>query len=79
MKGQLLINIGDATLNVIWDISNSNVDFNEIYNETTNESAFKNRIINNTSLGSMITYKGVRYLTAGDIMIDAEQDILEKT
>ncbi len=72
------INIGDATLNVIWDISNSNVDFNEIYNETTSESSFKNRTINDTSLVSMITYKGVRYLTAGDIMIDAEQDILEK-
>lgn len=72
------INIGEAKLNVIWDISNSNVNFDLIYNEIKDVDVYKNRCINNTSLVSMIEYKGIKYLTAGDIMLEAEEDILQK-
>ena len=71
-----IINIGDASLKVIWDITTSTISFDEIYQETP--SSFKNRAINNTSLVSMITYKGIKFLTAGDIEKKAEEDILNQ-
>ena len=70
------IKIGDATLNVIWDLRSSVFDVDEMYNEDT--TAFNGSYMNNTSLVSMIDYKGIKYLSCGDIEEEAERDIINQ-
>lgn len=74
-KGDV-ITIGEATLEVIWDLQDSEINVDEVYNESP--TYFKNYIINDSSIVSMVTYKGIKYLTAGDIKKHAEEDIIKK-
>ncbi len=70
------IKIGDASLRVIWDMKNSSLDADSMYN--ADPKLFKNRFINDTSVVSIITYKGIKYLNAGDIEEEAEKDIIRQ-
>ena len=68
------IKVGEASLEVIWDLRESSINPDEMYSENT--KTFKNRYMNDTSLVSMITYKGVKILNCGDIEKSAEEEIL---
>ena len=72
------INIGEAQLTVIWDLM---TDYPSLTPNNYSDDALgtiKNHFINDTSLVSRITYKGKRFLTAGDIEVDVEKEILKK-
>ena len=69
------INIGNATLEVIWDLTKCSLTPEDYYDDGL--GTVKNHFINDTSLVSMITYQGIKFLTSGDIEVRAEKEILE--
>lgn len=73
-KGSSIM-IGEARLDVIWDINQCTLTLKDYYND--NNGVNVNNFVNDTSLVSMINYKGIKYLTAGDIEEKVEQKIVE--
>ena len=70
------INLGDAKIDVIWDLTESSLTPNEYYQDSY--GSLKNHFMNDTSLITKVSYKGIKFLNAGDIEARAEEEIIEK-
>ena len=70
------LDIGEAKLKVIWDYSDINLKYSSFKLDRLGGAS--NHYVNNTSLGTMITYKDKKVLMAGDIEEKGEKKILDK-
>ena len=70
------INVGEATLEVLWDARDA-TEFPDSHYKTCSDSSFKDGFINFTSLVSMITYKDKKILTCGDLTGSGEDFVLK--
>ena len=70
------IKVGEATLEVLWDASDAD-EYPDSHYKKVKDETFKDGFINFTSLVSMITYKGKKILTCGDLTGNGEKAVLK--
>ena len=77
------INIGKARLDVIWhripdDVMGEYKKYDNLKFYKEGNGAYSSRFANNSSLVSMVTAGNKKYLTAGDIQYEVEQDLIRE-